>query len=235
MISRAVAAVSSCVDEPHGEIGRDPQGGFTAALRARDDNHWLVWADGGSSPLPTGRWHAAAEPALDQVVSRCDGPALDVGCGPGRLTVALARAGITAVGVDVCAYAVRLTRQRGAAAVHRSVFSALPAEGRWAQVLLIDGNIGIGGDPVALLRRCRKLLRSGGTVLVELEAPGIGLRQGLAQVVSRERGPVEPGRFFSWACVGVEAMPAVARSAGLHVREVCREDGRWFAELAAAS
>jgi len=46
--------------------------------------------------------------------------------------------------------------------------------GRWAHVLLADGNVGIGGDVVALLRRCAELVRPGGTVVVEVERPGAG-------------------------------------------------------------
>ena len=37
-----------------------------------------------------------------------------------------------------------------------------PGEGRWDTVLFIDGNVGIGGDPIALLRRVRQLLAPAG-------------------------------------------------------------------------
>ena len=47
--------------------------------------------------------------------------------------------------------------------------SACPARAAGQHVVLADGNIGIGGDPVALLRRCRELLAESGTVLLELE------------------------------------------------------------------
>lgn len=39
-------------------------------------------------------------------------------------------------------------------------------------MLLLRGNIGIGGDPISLLRRCRGLLRPGGIVVVDVAAPG---------------------------------------------------------------
>ncbi|MEV6813106.1 methyltransferase domain-containing protein [Micromonospora sp. NPDC051296] len=192
---------------------------------------WLVCSDGRISPLPVSRWHGEAEDALRAVVARCAGPALDVGCGPGRLTAALARAGLTALGVDISAHAVRLTRARGAAAVHRCVFSALPREGWWTHVLLVDGNIGIGGDPAALLRRCGGLVRVGGTVITEIEPGGVGLWQGHAWVRAAPASGPTPAARFRWARVGVDAVAALSRDAGLVVREVFRHDGRWFAEF----
>ncbi|MEJ3745590.1 class I SAM-dependent methyltransferase [Actinomycetes bacterium KLBMP 9797] len=184
---------------------------------------WLVDSAGRRTRLPLRRWHGPTEPALRAVLDRCTGPAVDAGCGPGRVAAELAHRGLIALGIDTCPAAVRLTRRRGAAALRRDVFDPLPAEGRWAHVLLMDGNIGIGGDPVTLLRRCAHLLRPGGTVLVELDGPGTGLWRGQARV--------GPGPLFSWARLGVEALGPVAARAGLTVRAVVARDGRWFAEL----
>ncbi|MFC4020324.1 class I SAM-dependent methyltransferase [Micromonospora sp. GCM10011542] len=207
--------------------------GFAAALVDRAaGGRWLVHGDGVRSRLPVGRWHGRAEPAVGAVVARCAGPTLDLGCGPGRLTVALTRAGLTAVGVDVSAHAVRMTRARGAVALHRDLFDALPGEGRWAHAVLIDGNIGIGGDPVALLRRCRTLLAPGGTVLVELEPPGAGLWQGHARVAAAyPAGRLRLGPPFRWARLDAYAVHPVAGAAGLAVRELFRWGRRWFGEL----
>ena len=36
----------------------------------------------------------------------------------------------------------------------------------------LDGNVGIGGDPARLVRRCAALLAAGGHLLVELDGPG---------------------------------------------------------------
>ncbi|MET8354641.1 MULTISPECIES: class I SAM-dependent methyltransferase [unclassified Micromonospora] len=208
-------------------------GGFASTLRARDtDDHWLVYGDGTRSRLPVRRWHGPAEPATAEVLARCTGPTLDLGCGPGRFTLALARAGITAVGVDVCAYAVANARTRGAVAIHRDLFDPLPGEGRWAHAVLLDGNVGIGGDPVALLRRCRALLDPAGTVLVELDPPGSGLWQGLARIAAPRRpGRSVLGPAFRWARLDTRAAQHVASRAGLSVREIVEHRGRWFAEL----
>ncbi|SCG76851.1 class I SAM-dependent methyltransferase [Micromonospora coxensis] len=204
--------------------------GFATALRDHDPGtYWLVGPDGVRRRLPVGRWHGPAERATGPVVARCTGPTLDLGCGPGRLTVALTRAGRTTLGVDVSARAVALTRARGAVAIRADLFDPLPAEGRWTHVVLLDGNIGIGGDPVALLARCRSLLRPAGTALVEVDPPGTGAWQGLAQVVSgRDRGPV-----FRWAQLDADAVHDAAASGGLAVRDMFPAGRRWFAELVA--
>ena len=88
--------------------------------------------------------------------SRCAGPTLDVGCGPGRLTGALNRpAGPRSASTS----APPPSGWPGPAAPPRcdaTSSARCPAHGRWRHLLLADGNIGIGGDPYRLLRRCRR-------------------------------------------------------------------------------
>ena len=64
-----------------------------------------------------------------------------------------------------------LARDKGAPVLERSVFDRIPGVGRWATALLLDGNLGIGADPIALLARVFTLLRPGGEVLVETLRP----------------------------------------------------------------
>jgi SAM-dependent methyltransferase len=209
--------------------------GFDAALAGAPgdgERHWLVDADGRHTPLPVGRWQGPPEPAVRDLVDRCTGPTVDIGCGPGRLVAALAERGVISLGIDTSAVAVRLTRSRGVPALRRDVFTPLPGEGRWSHLLLIDGNIGIGGDPAALLRRCAQLLRPGGTALIELAAPGTGLWRGTVRVVhgDRDREACQ-GPAFRWARLGTEAVHGLAAAAGLVVRSIRHRDQRWFAEL----
>lgn len=211
---------------------RPADGGFAAPMAmASSCGHWLVQGDGARQRLPVARWHGPAEPETEAVVARCSGPTLDLGCGPGRLTLALARSGVAALGVDVCARAVSLTRSRGVVAIHQDLFDRLPGEGWWAHAVLLDGNIGIGGDPVALLRRCRSLLRPRGTLLVELEPPGVGLWRGYAQVATAGPGLPRLGPAFRWARLDIPAAEATAKASGLTVVDVFRADARWFGEL----
>jgi SAM-dependent methyltransferase len=57
-------------------------------------------------------WTIELRPGDRSLLTRCAGPTLDVGCGPGRLTAALTRAGHSALGIDISAEAVRQARRR---------------------------------------------------------------------------------------------------------------------------
>jgi len=173
------------------------------------------------------RWHAQPCRSDGWLLDGCRGPTVDLGCGPGRLIAALIERGVPALGVDTSAIAVRLCMRRGAVALRRNVFEELPGEGRWHHALLADGNVGIGGDPVALLRRARRLLAPSGTVLVEL-ANRRGLWRGPARVVGPDG---TAGAWFPWAEVGVNVIGDVAAAAGLRPIRT-RRRRRAFAELA---
>lgn len=191
---------------------------------------WYVCDEAGRrSPLgpALGRWCGLVDPVDLALLARADGAVLDVGCGPGRLVAELARQGQSALGVDVAAAAVRLTTRAGGAAIRRSVFDPLPGEGRWGAVLLVDGNVGIGGDPVALLARLAALLAPSGRAVVEVEAPGGP--SGVERV--RLEGDGAVSSWFPWARLSVDDVGAVARAAGLAARDVWSGGERWFAEL----
>ncbi|HYT38252.1 MAG TPA: DUF2064 domain-containing protein [Acidimicrobiia bacterium] len=203
--------------------------------------------DGTALPLEPLRWHA--EPSLPEqaLLAGVAGPVLDVGCGPGRLVLAVARRGEVALGVDPAPAACALARDRGAAVLQRSVFDPLPGAGRWRTILLADGNIGIGGDPARLLRRCRDLLAPDGTIVAEVDAPAArpaaphpaAARPEVAPSpgwrryrVRLERGP-HHGPWFSWAVVHADAIAALADAAGLELRHLqpIAAEGRYFAHL----
>ncbi|MDH2425596.1 methyltransferase domain-containing protein [Sphaerisporangium sp. TRM90804] len=183
-------------------------------------------SDGRVRPLAAASWLRPIE-GDEHILARCDGPTLDVGSGPGRLTVALTRMGVPVLGIDISPLAVSLTRRAGGLALHRSVFDPLPSTGRWSTALLADGNIGIGGDPKALLRRLRELVRPGGTVIAELSPPGSP--SGVERL--RLRRDERTGDWFAWATVSVDDIRSLARPCGFTAVECRREAGRWFASL----
>jgi SAM-dependent methyltransferase len=184
-------------------------------------------ADGAVEPLPLERWLGPADSADFTVLERVAAPVLDVGCGPGRHVAALHARGCRALGLDLSPVAVSITRERGAEAVLGSVFHDVPDAGTWRTVLLLDGNVGIGGAPVTLLRRVRELLAPGGEIVAELEPPGA--RTGPTRV--RLEGADSISEWFAWAHLSVDDAPATAAAAGLDVAWTLAAGGRWFAGL----
>jgi SAM-dependent methyltransferase len=198
-------------------------GGPPARARVRS-------ADGTLEPLPLDRWVGAADAADAQVLELATAPVLDLGCGPGRHLAALRASGTTALGVDLSPVAVRLARRRGAAAIPGDVFGTVPWAGRWRTALLLDGNVGIGGAPGALLRRTRELLAPGGAALVELDPPGAATE--CTRIRIEAYGEVS--EWFRWARVGVDGIEPLALGAGLAVDEIRCAGGRWLARLSRA-
>ena len=198
--------------------------GPPAPLRARRP-------DGSTIELALDRWLGPLTAADEAALDRARAPVLDVGCGPGRHVLALARRGHLALGVDIAPAAVRVAVQRGAPAIEASVFARIPGGGTWGSALLLDGNIGIGGAPDALLVRLRQLLCADGEVLVELAPPGAP--------TTSERIRLELDGLFSrpfeWAYVGIDAIDALAKATGFRVAERWESERRWFARLAAGT
>lgn len=201
--------------------------GLLDARRKRRGSYRAYGDDGSVRRLPLRRWVSDPGPEEERLLAGLRGPVLDVGCGAGRHLEALRRNGVAAIGVDISPQAVALARREGNVVLEGSIFSELPAAGHWATALLLDGNVGIGGDPSALLRRIAGVLRPEGSILVELDPPGEHSRE----VSLRIEGGGKISERFPWAWVSVDDVAGLASQAGLALGAVWSDGGRWFARL----
>jgi SAM-dependent methyltransferase len=204
---------------------------------------WIRHDDGEVRVLPAHRWLGDRCPpdgpggsgdgideVFDEAVTQmCDGPTIELGCGPARLVARLIQRGIPALGIDRSVTAIRLAGRGGAPALLGDVFEPLPGVGRWQTVLLVDGNIGLGGDPRRILGRAAELLARGGHCVAEFDAEAIGIRARWVRLESaRDIGP-----WFRWAAVGVDSADTLAGQVGLTLDGVRLIGGRVIASLAA--
>lgn len=184
-------------------------------------------ASGASLPLPGRRWVSPCDEADKAVIARATAPVLDVGCGPGRHTQALAEQGVVVLGVDLSDHAVAIARDKGLGVLARSIFDAVPRAGRWNSALLLDGNVGIGGDPARLLSHVASLLRPEGQLLVEIEERAtLSSMESVRLEIGDEAGP-----WFDWAQVDLQGLSTLAGEAQLEVTDVWSVRDRWFAAL----
>jgi rSAM/selenodomain-associated transferase 1 len=180
--------------------------------------------------LDGSRWCSPADLIDQMVVSRCEPPVLDVGCGPGRMVRALLHSGQAVLGIDISSVAVEMGAGGGGQVLRRHLADPLPGVGRWGTALLLDGNVGIGGDVRGLLGRCRDLVGPGGLIICEADPDPE--RDEAYQVVlsdSRYRSAAMP-----WASIGGRALQRLAAEVDLISAEEWSADHRVFLAFRAA-
>ncbi len=152
---------------------------------------------------------------------------LDLGCGPGRHAGYLHHAGLDVLGVDTSAAAIALTHRTGAAALRADALGPLPSPAAgWDGVLLLDGNIGIGGDPRRLLSQAAGLLAPAGRLLVELDPDRVTDCRWL-QLSDGDRLSAP----FRWARLAADDLEGAADGLGLSTTDVWTQDERHFSLL----
>jgi SAM-dependent methyltransferase len=222
---------SGPVASTFGAGGAEP---YARALRADTAELYLHdTADAGDPRvLDVARWNSDADETDLTLLSAVTGPLLDVGCGPGRMVRAALALDIVALGIDISAAAIEIARGVGLPVVHRSVFDAVPREGRWQTVLLVDGNLGIGGDVPALLARCAELTTRDGEIVVETHPDAHCDARFTGRLADADG---HASAEFPWAEMGLHPLAAVADRLGLELRQSWVIGDRGFARLAATT
>lgn len=181
--------------------------------------------------MDVSRWNADADAADLSLLASVRGPVLDIGSGPGRMVRAARDLGLEALGIDVSRAAIQHARELGGNFARASVFGAVPRQGWWQTALLVDGNVGIGGDVPQLLARCSELLRPGGEILVEVDGRHDHETRYLGEVVDA-RG--RRSATFPWAEIGRDRLVDLLPALGLGLAEHWTVGERSFCRLAGA-
>jgi SAM-dependent methyltransferase len=166
---------------------------------------------------------------------------LDVGCGPGRHALGLARRGVEVVGVDHSAEFVRLAREAAAAEGLSVTFVELDVreldrpEEFDATICLCQGGFGLlgGRDETAVFARIAGTLRAGGRLAVSAFSAAFAVRHleageeydpatGVLHEVATVRGPDGgEAEFDLWTtCFTARELELLAHAAGLDDVEV---------------
>jgi SAM-dependent methyltransferase len=178
--------------------------------------------------MDVARWNSDADIVDLTLLAGVTGPMLDIGCGPGRMVRAAIDLGLSALGIDVSPTAVEIARAHGIRVLERNVFAPIPAEGHWQTALLVDGNIGIGGDVANLVGRCAQLIAPGGELVVEVHADPDRHHTYVGTLVD-DRG--RASESFPWAEIGLDRLAEVAAGHGLAVLASWHLGGRHFCRL----
>ena len=219
--------------ETHATFGSGGAEPYATALRKndsvllelRDQRHGKT----SQSTMDVSRWNADADETDLTLLRAATGPLLDIGCGPGRMVRAAMDLGLEVLGIDVSPTAIEIATNAGLSVLTRSVFEAIPSEGEWQTALLVDGNIGIGGDVRAMLARCREILAPEGEIVIETHTDARRHRSYFGTLTDTDGGQSES---FPWAEIGITPLIGLADAEGLELLQAWTLDGRNFCRLA---
>ena len=174
----------------------EPSGGFAML-------HWLAAARAE---------HVPPAPGPDAVL-------VDLACGGGLMAPHVAALGYRHVGVDLGLAGLRLARAHGLAVVRGSVLGVPLADG-CADVVLAGEILEHVADHDQLLRECARLLKPGGTLVVDALAATRLADVIAVRIAERLPGGPPPGIHDPALFVDRAALTATARQLGLDLRLV---------------
>jgi SAM-dependent methyltransferase len=155
-----------------GHALRDQLAGHDAyELVERDDGYIAVSARAGRYFDPPEQWPEFARSVLE----RMNGRVLDVGCGAGRVALALQDRGHDVVGIDISPLAIEVCRLRGVKDARvMPVHHAGRKLGEFDTIAMMGNNFGLFGNARrmrSLLDRFDKLTSAGGRIVAEILDP----------------------------------------------------------------
>lgn len=173
-------------------------------------------------------WLMEADDFEQSLLLGLKGSLLDIGCGPGRMLFAAETQGIRAYGIDSSSQAAHRAQSRGAVVFHQSIFATVPGEGGYNSLLLLDGNIGIGGNPANLLQRLFDVAAPGATLFVETDPVMNNVAQYQAVLIDAAGRSSE---VFDWARLGADALHRLGAEIGWHLVRCIEQGGRKISVL----
>jgi len=173
-------------------------------------------ASGGFAAL---HWLAASRAEHIPPAPGPDAVLVDLACGGGLMAPHAARLGYRHVGVDLGAQGLRVAREHGVLAVRGSVLATPLADG-CADVVVAGEILEHVEDDVGVLAECARLLRSGGTLVIDaLAATRVG-RFLMVTVAERLPGGPPPGIHDPALFVDRRRLLAAADRVGIDLRLV---------------
>ncbi|MFW9921489.1 MAG: class I SAM-dependent methyltransferase [Candidatus Thorarchaeota archaeon] len=133
------------------------------AFQGKDANHNIIRDDGHVTPQPgnyliadISEWHHSERLAIREVI----GPALDIGCGAGRVGLYLQRNKVDYTGIDISPLAVETCKLRGLDDVHvMSAGEIKFSRSDFKSVIMFGNNFGILGNEQKTAQMLRDLYK----------------------------------------------------------------------------
>jgi SAM-dependent methyltransferase len=168
-----------------------------------------------------------------KALSHAVGRILDIGCGAGRVMAYLQALGHDVVGIDIDAKLVELCRKRGLTRVSVSSYEQLTDVGTFETLLLMDRNIGMGGNTEGLLKLfelCHDLCCPQGLLIfdsVEVPPEYANPTPGVSEKRLRYKYGASEGPEFGWIHINDMNAKRILADAGWTARQVYREGGEY--------